>query len=231
LHQKNFKVIGVPKTIDNDLSNTDYTFGFQTSVAIATEAVDRLHTTARSHHRVLVVEVMGRHAGWIALETGMAGDAAVTLIPEEKYDINQVATWVKKRFERDQYAIVVVAEGALSTEGDLVTKDSTLDAFGHVKLSGVGEGLAKRLEELTGIESRSVVLGHLQRGGTPVAFDRNLGNRLGLAAADALNDGAYGQMVALHGTNIVRVALESATGVLKTVPAERYREATAFFGA
>jgi len=231
LHQKNFKVIGVPKTIDNDLSNTDYTFGFQTSVAIATEAVDRLHTTARSHHRVLVVEVMGRHAGWIALETGMAGDAAVTLIPEEKYDINQVATFVKKRFERDQYAIVVVAEGALSTEGDLVTKDSTLDAFGHVKLSGVGEGLAKRLEELTGIESRSVVLGHLQRGGTPVAFDRNLGNRLGLAAADALNDGAYGQMVALHGTNIVRVPLESATGVLKTVPAERYREATAFFGA
>jgi 6-phosphofructokinase 1 len=174
---------------------------------------------------------MGRHAGWIALETGMAGDAAVTLIPEEKYDINQVAAWVKKRFERDQYAIVVVAEGALSTEGDLVTKDSTLDAFGHVKLSGVGEGLAKRLEELTGIESRSVVLGHLQRGGTPVAFDRNLGNRLGLAAADALNDGAFGQMVALHGTNIVRVALESATGVLKTVPAERYREATAFFGA
>ena len=149
LHKHNFKVIGVPKTIDNDLSNTDYTFGFQTSVAIATEAVDRLHTTARSHHRVLVVEVMGRHAGWIALETGMAGDAAVTLIPEEKYDINQVATWVKKRFARDQYALVVVAEGALSTEGDLVTKDSTLDAFGHVKLSGVGEALAKRLEELT----------------------------------------------------------------------------------
>ena len=225
------KVIGVPKTIDNDLNNTDYTFGFDTAVNIAVEAIDRLHTTAESHHRALIVEVMGRHAGWIALETGMAGDAAVTLIPEEKYDINQVATWVKKRFERDQYAIVVVAEGALSTEGDLVTKDSTLDAFGHVKLSGVGEGLAKRLEELTGIESRSVVLGHLQRGGTPVAFDRNLGNRLGLAAADALNDGAYGQMVALHGTNIVRVPLESATGVLKTVPAERYREATAFFGA
>jgi 6-phosphofructokinase 1 len=161
----------------------------------------------------------------------MAADAAVTLIPEEKYDINEVAKWVKQRYDRDQYAIVVVAEGALSTEGDLVTKDSTLDAFGHVKLSGVGEALAKRLEDITKIESRSVVLGHLQRGGSPVAFDRNLGNRLGLAAADALNDGAFGQMVALHGTEIVRVALESATGVLKTVPSKRYLEAKAFFGA
>jgi 6-phosphofructokinase 1 len=174
---------------------------------------------------------MGRHAGWIALETGMSGDAAVTLIPEEKYDINQVVTWVKERYVRDQYAIVVVAEGALSTEGDLVTKDASLDAFGHVKLSGVGEGLAKRIEDLTGFETRSVVLGHLQRGGTPVAFDRNLGQRLGLKAADAVKSGQFGQMVALHGTEVVLVPLASATGVLKTVPAARYQEAKAFFGA
>ena len=231
LHTHNFKVVGVPKTIDNDLSNTDYTFGFQTSVAIASEAVDRLHTTARSHHRVLVVEVMGRHAGWIALETGLSGDAAVTLIPEEKYDINQVVTWVKQRYERDQYAIVVAAEGALAIDGDLVTKDASLDAFGHVKLSGVGEALAKRIEDLTGYETRSVVLGHLQRGGTPVAFDRNLGQRLGLKAAEAINDGEFGKMVALHGTEVVLVPLESATGVLKTVPVARYQEAKAFFGA
>ncbi len=231
LHKHDFKVIGVPKTIDNDLSNTDYTFGFQTSVAIASEAVDRLHTTARSHHRVLVVEVMGRHAGWIALETGMSADAAVTLIPEEKYDINQVVSWVKERYARDRYAIVVVAEGALSTEGDLVTKDASLDAFGHVKLSGVGEALAKRIEDLTGFETRSVVLGHLQRGGSPVAFDRNLGARLGLKAADAVNQKQFGQMVALHGTDVVLVPLESATGVLKTVPTARYDEAKAFFGA
>ncbi|MGA0732801.1 MAG: 6-phosphofructokinase [Candidatus Nanopelagicales bacterium] len=231
LHKHDFKVIGVPKTIDNDLSNTDYTFGFQTSVAIASEAVDRLHTTARSHHRVLVVEVMGRHAGWIALETGMSADAAVTLIPEEKYDINQVVSWVKERYARDQYAIVVVAEGALSTEGDLVTKDASLDAFGHVKLSGVGEALAKRIEDLTGFETRSVVLGHLQRGGSPVAFDRNLGARLGLKAADAVDQKQFGQMVALHGTDVVLVPLESATGVLKTVPTSRYDEAKAFFGA
>ncbi|MGA0985393.1 MAG: 6-phosphofructokinase [Candidatus Nanopelagicales bacterium] len=231
LHKHDFKVIGVPKTIDNDLSNTDYTFGFQTSVAIASEAVDRLHTTARSHHRVLVVEVMGRHAGWIALETGMSADAAVTLIPEEKYDINQVVSWVKERYARDHYSIVVVAEGALSTEGDLVTKDASLDAFGHVKLSGVGEALAKRIEDLTGFETRSVVLGHLQRGGSPVAFDRNLGARLGLKAADAVNQKQFGQMVALHGTDVVLVPLESATGVLKTVPTARYDEAKAFFGA
>ncbi|MGA1082155.1 MAG: 6-phosphofructokinase, partial [Candidatus Nanopelagicales bacterium] len=218
LHKHDFKVIGVPKTIDNDLSNTDYTFGFQTSVAIASEAVDRLHTTARSHHRVLVVEVMGRHAGWIALETGMSADAAVTLIPEEKYDINQVVSWVKERYARDHYSIVVVAEGALSTEGDLVTKDASLDAFGHVKLSGVGEALAKRIEDLTGFETRSVVLGHLQRGGSPVAFDRNLGARLGLKAADAVDQKQFGQMVALHGIDVVLVPLESATGVLKTVP-------------
>ncbi|MGA0077916.1 MAG: 6-phosphofructokinase [Candidatus Nanopelagicales bacterium] len=231
LHKHDFKVIGVPKTIDNDLSNTDYTFGFQTSVAIASEAVDRLHITARSHHRVLVVEVMGRHAGWIALETGMSADAAVTLIPEEKYDINQVVSWVKERYARDHYSIVVVAEGALSTEGDLVTKDASLDAFGHVKLSGVGEALAKRIEDLTGFETRSVVLGHLQRGGSPVAFDRNLGARLGLKAADAVDQKQFGQMVALHGTDVVLVPLESATGVLKTVPTARYDEAKAFFGA
>lgn len=230
LHEHDFHVIGVPKTIDNDLSGTDYTFGFDTAVSIATEAVDRLHTTARSHHRVLVVEVMGRHAGWIALHTGMAGDAACTLIPEVPYHVDEVASWVRSRYEREGYAIVVAAEGAHAAEGDLVTKDDTVDAFGHVKLSGLADRLSAQIEEATAYETRSVILGHLQRGGSPTAFDRVLGARLGLNAAAAVSDAAWGRMLALHGTEINTVPLSAATGELKTVPLARYDEAKKLFG-
>jgi phosphofructokinase-like protein len=225
-----FHVVGVPKTIDNDLNATDYTFGFDTAVMIATEAVDRLHTTAESHHRVLVCEVMGRHAGWIALHSGMAGGANIILIPEVPFDIDEVAGWVESRF-RDNFApIIVIAEGAVPKDGDLITKDATLDAFGHVKLSGIGEWLAQELEKRTGKEARTTVLGHVQRGGSPTSFDRVLATRFGLNAIDAVKDQDWGKMVALRGTDIVRVPLQDATGVLKTVPIERYEEAKAFFG-
>ena len=230
LHELDVPVVGVPKTIDNDLSATDYTFGFDTSVNIAMEAIDRLHTTADSHHRVLVVEVMGRHAGWIALHAGMAGSAAAVLIPEQDFDLEEVAGWVRSRAKQGRAPIVVVAEGAQAIGGTLVTKDETLDAFGHVRLAGVADRLAAELERRTGIESRSVVLGHLQRGGTPTAFDRVLGTRFGAAAFRAVEEREFGCMVALRGTDIVRVPLAAATGVLKTVPAERYAEARAFFG-
>jgi phosphofructokinase-like protein len=230
LHERGVPVVGVPKTIDNDLSATDYTFGFDTSVNIAMEAIDRLHTTADSHHRVLVVEVMGRHAGWIALHAGMAGAAAAVLIPEQDFDLEEVAGWVRSRAKQGRAPIVVVAEGAQAIGGTLVTKDETLDAFGHVRLAGIADRLAAELERRTGIESRSVVLGHLQRGGTPTAFDRVLGTRFGAAAFRAVEEREFGCMVALRGTDIVRVPLAAATGVLKTVPAERYAEARAFFG-
>ena len=230
LHDHGFHVVGVPKTIDNDLSATDVTFGFDTAVSIATEAIDRLHTTAQSHHRVLVVEVMGRHAGWIALHSGMAGGANVILIPEEPFDLDEVCGWVQSRFETGDAPIVVVAEGALPRDGDLITKDTTLDAFGHVKLSGIGDWLASGIEARTGREARSTVLGHIQRGGTPTAFDRVLATRFGLAAIDAVKDQEWGCMVGLRGTDIVRVPLADATGVLKTVPSARYEEAKVFFG-
>ena len=222
--------VGVPKTIDNDLSATDFTFGFDTAVTIATEAIDRLHTTAESHHRILICEVMGRHAGWIALHSGMAGGANVILIPEVPFDLDQVVGWVESRFRSHYAPIVCVAEGALPRDGDLITKDATLDAFGHVKLSGIGEWLASQIEERTGKEARTTVLGHVQRGGTPTAFDRVLATRFGLNAIAAVKDEAWGTMVALQGTDIVRVPLQAATGTLKTVPAERYEEAMAFFG-
>jgi phosphofructokinase-like protein len=223
-------VVGVPKTIDNDLSGTDYTFGFDTAVTIATEAMDRLHTTAESHHRILICEVMGRHAGWIALHSGMAGGANAILIPEVPFDLDEVAGWVNSRFETSFAPIICVAEGALPRDGTLITKDGTLDAFGHVKLSGIGEWLAGALEERTGHEARTTVLGHVQRGGTPTAFDRVLATRFGLNAIESVQDRAWGTMVGLRGTDIVRVPLALATGTLKTVPIERYREATAFFG-
>ena len=230
LTEHGFHVVGVPKTIDNDLNATDYTFGFDTAVMIATEAVDRLHTTAESHHRVLVCEVMGRHAGWIALHSGMAGGANIILIPEVPFDVDEVAGWVESRF-RDNYApIIVIAEGAMPKDGDLITKDASRDAFGHVKLSGIGEWLAQELEKRTGKEARTTVLGHVQRGGSPTAFDRVLATRFGLNAIDAVRDGAWGSMVALRGTDIVRVPLREATGTLKTVPIKRYDEAKAFFG-
>jgi 6-phosphofructokinase 1 len=223
-------VVGVPKTIDNDLSATDYTFGFDTAVNIAMEAIDRLHTTAESHHRALVVEVMGRHAGWIALHAGLAGGANIILIPEEPFDLDEVVAWIESRFESHYAPIVVVAEGAQPTGGSLVAQDEPVDAFGHVRLSGIGDWLAKAIEARTGKEARTTVLGHVQRGGTPTAFDRVLATRFGLAAIDAVAEGEFGTMVALHGTDIVRVPLAEATGALKTVPPQRYAEVRTFFG-
>ena len=230
LHDRGVPVIGVPKTIDNDLNATDYTFGFDTAVNIASEAIDRLHTTAESHHRVLVVEVMGRHAGWIALHAGLSGGANGILIPEVPFDLDEVAGWVESRFRTNYSPIIVVSEGALPSDGDLITKDQSLDAFGHVRLTGIGDWLASALEDRTGQEARASVLGHIQRGGTPTAFDRVLATRFGLQAIDAVHDQDYGKMVALRGTDIVRVPLIDATGVLKTVPLERYDEARTFFG-
>jgi len=230
LTEQGLQVVGVPKTIDNDLNATDYTFGFDTAVTIATEAIDRLHTTAESHHRILICEVMGRHAGWIALHSGMAGGANVILIPEVPFDLDQVVGWVESRFKATYAPIICIAEGALPKDGQLVTKDATLDAFGHVKLSGIGEWLAQELESRTGHEARTTVLGHIQRGGTPTAFDRVLATRFGLNAIAAVKDGAWGTMVALQGTDIVRVPLQEATRSLKTVPPARYEEACAFFG-
>ncbi|WP_328912931.1 MULTISPECIES: 6-phosphofructokinase [unclassified Streptomyces] len=222
--------VGVPKTIDNDLSATDYTFGFDTAVNIATEAIDRLHTTAESHMRVLVVEVMGRHAGWIALHSGLAGGANVILIPEQRFDLDQVCAWVESRFKIRYAPIVVVAEGAMPRDGDMVLKDGTLDSFGHVRLSGIGEWLAGQIEKRTGKEARTTVLGHVQRGGTPSAFDRWLATRFGLHAVEAVRDGDFGKMVALRGTEIVRVPIGDATARIKTVDPALYEEAGIFFG-
>ncbi|MFE9257196.1 6-phosphofructokinase [Streptomyces sp. NPDC006879] len=222
--------VGVPKTIDNDLSATDYTFGFDTAVGIATEAIDRLHTTAESHMRVLVVEVMGRHAGWIALHSGLAGGANVILIPEQRFDVDQVCAWVTSRFKASYAPIVVVAEGASPKNGEMVLKDGSLDSFGHVRLSGVGEWLAKEIERRTGKEARTTVLGHVQRGGTPSSFDRWLATRFGLHAIEAVRDRDFGKMVALRGTDIVRVPIAEATAKLKTVDPSLYAEASVFFG-
>jgi 6-phosphofructokinase 1 len=230
LHDLGVPVVGVPKTIDNDLNATDYTFGFDTAVNIASEAIDRLHTTAESHHRVLVVEVMGRHAGWIALHAGLSGGANGILIPEVPFDLDEVAGWVESRFQTNYSPIIVVSEGALPTDGDLITKDQSLDAFGHVRLTGIGDWLASALEDRTGQEARASVLGHIQRGGTPTAFDRVLATRFGLQAIDAVHDKDYGKMVALRGTDIVRVPLIDATGELKTVPLARYEEVRTFVG-
>ncbi|WP_326690924.1 MULTISPECIES: 6-phosphofructokinase [unclassified Streptomyces] len=224
------RCVGVPKTIDNDLSATDYTFGFNTAVTVATEAIDRLHTTAESHMRVLVVEVMGRHAGWIALHSGLAGGANCILIPEQRFDVDEVCGWVASRFKASYAPIVVVAEGAMPKDGEAVLKDGSTDSFGHVRLSGVGEWLAKEIEARTGKEARTTVLGHVQRGGTPTAFDRWLATRFGLHAIDAVRDEAWGSMVALRGTDIVRVPLAKATEKLKTVDPSLYEEAGVFFG-
>jgi phosphofructokinase-like protein len=223
-------VVGVPKTIDNDLGATDYTFGFDTAVSIATEAIDRLHTTAESHHRALVVEVMGRHAGWIALHSGLAGGASVILVPERHFNVDQVVSWVERRFEKEFAPIIVVAEGALPEGGEEKLLTGEKDAFGHVRLGGIGTWLADEIASRTGKESRAVVLGHVQRGGTPTAYDRVLATRFGLHAVDAVADGDFGVMVALRGTDIVRVKLAEATAELKTVPVERYQEAEVFFG-
>jgi phosphofructokinase-like protein len=224
-------VVGVPKTIDNDLGATDYTFGFDTAVHIATEAIDRLRTTAESHHRALVVEVMGRHAGWIALHSGLAGGANVILVPERPFSVDKVVEHVERRFESEFAPIIVVAEGAIPEGGAEVLHSGERDAFGHVRLGGVGQWLAEEIADRTGKESRAAVLGHIQRGGTPTAYDRVLATRFGLHAVDAVAAGDFGTMVALRGTDIVRVKLSEATAELKTVPTERYEEAEVFFGA
>jgi ATP-dependent phosphofructokinase / diphosphate-dependent phosphofructokinase len=231
LHAEGVPVVGVPKTSDNDLGATDYTFGFDTAVNIAMEAIDRLHTTAESHHRALIVEVMGRHAGWIALHAGIAGGANVILIPEKPFSMERVCAYVEHRFQTRYAPIVVVAEGARPEEEDhLALADQRLDAFGHVRLGGIGQMLADEIEKRTGKEARATVLGHIQRGGTPTAFDRVLATRFGVHAIDAVRDGAFGTMVALRGTEVVRVQLTEATRQLKTVPPERYAEAEVFFG-
>jgi ATP-dependent phosphofructokinase / diphosphate-dependent phosphofructokinase len=230
LHEHGVNVVGVPKTIDNDLNATDYTFGFDTAVNIATEAIDRLHTTAESHKRVLVIEVMGRHAGWIALHSGVAGGANVILIPEQRFDMDRVCAWVEQRFRINYAPIVVVAEGAMPLEGQMMVKDDSRDAFGHVRLAGIGEWLAHEIQARTGKEARTTVLGHIQRGGTPSAFDRWLATRFGLHAVEAVHDGAYGTMVALRGTDIVRVPLAEATVRIKTVEPALYAEFDVFFG-
>jgi phosphofructokinase-like protein len=224
-------VVGVPKTIDNDLNGTDFTFGFDTAVNVAVEAIDRLHTTAESHERVLVVEVMGRHAGWIALHSGMASGANVVLIPEQPFDIGRVCKYVESRFEKGFAPIIVVAEGAVPAEGgDMTLQSGEKDAFGHVRLGGIGDRLAGEIEQRTGKESRAVVLGHVQRGGTPTAFDRWLATRFGLQAVTAVHEGEFGTMMALQGTDIVRVPLIEGTGELKLVTPELYAEAEVFFG-
>src|SRR6476660_5391580 len=211
--------VGVPKTIDNDLSATDVTFGFDTAVQIATDAIDRLHTTAESHDRVMVVEVMGRHAGWIALWSGLAGGADVVLVPEQPFDVDDVCTRLQRRHAAGAgFSIVVVSEGAVPVEGTMVLQDQGVDEFGHVRLGGIGNQLAPEIEQRTGFETRVTVLGHVLRGGTPTAFDRILATRFGLAAAAAVHDGAFGTMVALQGNDIVRVPIEDAVRELKTVP-------------
>jgi 6-phosphofructokinase 1 len=229
-------VVGVPKTIDNDLAATDYTFGFDTAVSVATEAIDRLHTTAESHNRVMVVEVMGRHTGWIAVMSGIAGGADVILIPEMPITVEAACDEIKRRHQRGKdFSIVVVSEGYELTyetgERQLVAQEARAsDQFGHVRLGGVGDVLAHEIEERTGFETRVTVLGHVQRGGTPTARDRVLATRFGLKAADLVDEGRFGRMAALHGDEIVDVSLEEATKELKTVPAAWYETAKAFFG-
>ncbi len=231
LHGLGVAVVGVPKTIDNDLNGTELTFGFDTAVQIATDAIDRLHTTAESHHRVMVVEVMGRHAGHIATWSGLAGGAAMILIPEEPYDIVQVCdALVRRRTFGDHASIVVVAEGAMPAEGTEAHLSDETDQFGHARLGGAGERLAGEIEARTGFETRATVLGHVQRGGTPTAFDRVLATRFGIAAIDAVHDGAFGTMVALRAGQIERVPLAEAVGSLKLVdPALYHGVAEVFF--
>ena len=234
--EKDFPVVGVPKTIDNDLSATDYTFGFDTAVTVATEAIDRLHTTAESHNRVMVVEVMGRHAGWIAVTSGIAGGADVILIPEQPLTVEQCCDDVRHRHERGKdFSIVVVSEGYELTYGSgerhAVAQDpAPEDEFGHVRLGGVGDALGREIEERTGYETRVTVLGHVQRGGSPTPRDRVLATRFGLKAADLVAAEQFGQMAALHGDDIVAVPLKDAVSGLKTVPPEWYEVARAFFG-
>jgi len=232
LHGEGVAVVGVPKTIDNDLSATELSFGFHTAVQICVDAIDRLHTTAESHDRVMVCEVMGRHAGWIATYAGLAGGAAEILIPEQPFDIAEVAERIRRRHELGRYAsIVVVAEGATPREGTLTMASGERDEFGHVRLGGIGATVAAEIERRTGFETRVTILGHIQRGGTPTAFDRVLATRFGIAAIEAVHDSAYGHMVALQAGEVVRVPLSAAVAELKTVDVATFaRVAGPFFG-
>ena len=230
-HETGLPVVGVPKTIDNDLGLTDFTFGFQTAVQIATDAIDRLHTTAESHNRVMVVEVMGRHAGWIAVYSGMAGGADVILVPEQPFDIENVCDNVRRRHEGGRtFSIVVAAEGAVQAGTEGPKGGAEKDAFGHVRLGGIGVELEREIEERTGYETRMTILGHVQRGGTPTAYDRVLATRFGVAAIDAVNDGDFGKMVGLHATEIRRVSLEDAVKEPKLLDPGLYATAEVFFG-
>jgi phosphofructokinase-like protein len=230
LFERGLNVVGVPKTIDNDLSATDYTFGFDTAVNIAMSAIDRLHTTAESHRRTLICEVMGRNAGWIAFHAGLSGGANVILIPEVEFDLDRVCDYIVRRFESQYSPIVVVAEGALPKGGMPVPDGAPTDSFGHVRLGGIANWLEGEIEQRTGHEARATVLGHVQRGGTPTAFDRVLATRFGLHAIDAVHQGLWGKMTALRSTDIQLVDLMEATAELKTVPESLYREAEVFFG-
>jgi 6-phosphofructokinase 1 len=231
LHQDGVNVIGVPKTIDNDLGATDVTFGFDTALQIATEAIDRLHTTAESHNRILVVEVMGRSAGWIALHAGIAGGADVILIPEIAFDIDEVCRLIERRHARGRYfSIVVAAEGATPKAGTMEVVSGAVDEFGHPRLGGIGARLEQEIEKRTGYETRATVLGHVQRGGTPTAFDRVLATRLGLAAIKAAHDGAWGMMTSLQGTDIKLVTLADAVAEVRRVPTEEYQRLGVLFG-
>jgi ATP-dependent phosphofructokinase / diphosphate-dependent phosphofructokinase len=230
LTDEGVRIVGVPKTVDNDLDATDYSFGFDTAVQIATEAMDRLRTTGDAHDRCMVAEVMGRHVGWIALHSGMAAGAHVILIPERKTSVDQICEWVSEAHDRGRAPLVVVAEGfALDTMDD-PHSERGLDAFGRPRLGGIGELLAPIIEQKTGIETRATTLGHIQRGGTPSAFDRVLATRLGMAAMRSVVEGHWGRMVALRGTDIVHVPFSEALGKLKTVPDDRYEEARVLFG-
>ena len=225
------QIVGVPKTIDNDLSATDFTFGFHTAVQIATDAIDRLHTTAESHDRVMVVEVMGRHAGWIATYSGLAGGADIILIPEEPFDIEEVSDRIMHRHQRGaNFSIVVAAEGATPAAGTMELQSGELDDFGHVRLGGVGQQVADEIERRTGFEARVTALGHVLRGGSPTAYDRVIATRFGIEAIDAVHEGDFGKMVALRGTDVVRVPIEEGVEQLKTVDAKLFDTAAVFFG-
>jgi len=225
------KCVGVPKTIDNDISGTDYTFGFMTAVGIATEALDRLHTTAETHHRVIILEVMGRYTGWIALEAGLAGGADVILIPEKPFDINEICEYIKRRQERGRnFSLIVVAEGAKPKGGAEIVYSETVDEFGHIRLGGVGYYLGKEIEKCMDIETRVVVLGHIQRGGSPTAFDRILATRFGIAVIDLVHKGKFGHMVAIKGNKMASASLKEVVGKRKTVDLELYDIASVFFG-
>jgi 6-phosphofructokinase 1 len=230
LSRDGLKIVGIPKTVDNDLAATDYTFGFDTAVQIATEAIDRLRTTGESHHRCMVAEVMGRHAGWIALHAGMAAGAHAILIPEQPVSAEQIAIWVTEAHRRGRAPLIVVAEGFIEEGHSLAHSERGLDTFGRPRLGGIGEKLAPEIEARTGIETRATVLGHIQRGGVPSAFDRVLATRLGMAAVDTVDAQLWGTMVALRGTSIEPIPFAAALGSLKTVPQDRWDEARVLFG-